>query len=267
MVARRIAGTVALAVLGAAAAADEPELITDRPDQTESSAVVPPGRVQVEAGWIFAREDEGGVETDAQEGPATLARIGLADPVELRLGWAGFVSEEVETGGATADVDGPGDTGIGVKLDLWDEEGRRPDLALIAGVSLPTGDSEVTSDRVDPAFRFSASHTLGERVGLGYNLGLAWSTEADAAGERDTVSSFVYTAAMGFAVADRVGAFVELFGGLGGSAGGCPRHSLDGGFTWLVRDNVQLDASAGFGLSDAADDVFVGLGVSARFPR
>jgi hypothetical protein len=34
-----------------------------------------------------------------------------------------------------------------------------------------------------------------------------------------------------------------------------------------VRPNLQLDAAAGVGLSSAADDVFVGLGLSVRLPR
>ncbi len=40
---------------------------------------------------------------------------------------------------------------------------------------------------------------------------------------------------------------------------------IDGGFTYLVRDTLQLDVAAGVGLSDEADDWFVGIGVSARF--
>lgn len=50
------------------------------------------------------------------------------------------------------------------------------------------------------------------------------------------------------------------------SASGGPSNSFDGGFTYLLRDDLQVDASAGVGLSDDADDWFVGLGLSLRFP-
>lgn len=43
--------------------------------------------------------------------------------------------------------------------------------------------------------------------------------------------------------------------------------SLDGGLTFGIRDNVQLDISAGVGLNRAADDWFVGAGVAIRVPR
>jgi hypothetical protein len=44
------------------------------------------------------------------------------------------------------------------------------------------------------------------------------------------------------------------------------QHYLNGGFTYLVSDDIQLDLRAGFGLSDAADDFFAGPGLSIRFP-
>jgi hypothetical protein len=34
-----------------------PELVTDRPDQTESSAVVPPGSLQIETGFIMGKDE------------------------------------------------------------------------------------------------------------------------------------------------------------------------------------------------------------------
>ncbi len=43
-------------------------------------------------------------------------------------------------------------------------------------------------------------------------------------------------------------------------------HFANGGFTFLVNNNVQFDFRAGIGLSDAADDFFLGPGLSIRFP-
>ena len=47
------------------------ELVTDRPDQTESSVVVPPGYFQLETGWGLARKGE----ENTHEFPTTLLRI------------------------------------------------------------------------------------------------------------------------------------------------------------------------------------------------
>ncbi len=237
-------------------------LITDRPDQTESSTIVPPDRVQIEAGWTLARSDAG---SDTGEAGSSLVRVGIDRRWELRLGWGGFVTTDADTGGP--EDEGPADTSIGAKLDIGGEHGARPETALILAATLPTGRDRVSSERVDPQFRFACSHTLSERVGLGYNLGAGWVSGRDGGGERHTLSRLVYTAAVGFDLAPRVGLFVEAFGDAGGSAGGPPAHALDGGLTWLVRGPLQLDLAGGVGLTDAAEEWFVGAGVSARLPR
>jgi hypothetical protein len=40
---------------------------------------------------------------------------------------------------------------------------------------------------------------------------------------------------------------------------------LNGGFTWLITENLQLDWRAGFGLNEEADDFFTGAGFGIRF--
>lgn len=80
-------------------AAEEMELVTDRPEQIKSSVAIPPGYFQIEAGWTATNDNESGTETESYEVSGTLASIGLTDRVDLRLGWAGYVSEETETAG------------------------------------------------------------------------------------------------------------------------------------------------------------------------
>jgi hypothetical protein len=242
-------------------------IVTDRPDQTESAVVVPAGLVQIEAGLVYEAADEAGVETKTVQLPSTLVRIGLADGLELRAGWDGVVNEQVDLGGGDVDESGTGDTSLGAKLELLEARGRRPQMALIVSSTLPTGDDALGSERLDPAFRLSTAHELTERVGLGWNLGAAWASEPDATGELDTLSVLEYTAALGLGLTERTGAFVELFGAVPLSAAGGPEHLFDGGFTHLARDNVQLDVSAGVGLSDDAIDWLAGAGLSIRLPR
>jgi hypothetical protein len=150
---------------------------------------------------------------------------------------------------------------------LFEERGPRPEAALLFGTTLPTGGGEFTSDRLDPSFRFSFSHTLTERIGLGYNLGMAWETLESDSGNRSTFTDVQYTLAAGFGLTDRLGGFVELFGDVPLSGPDGDAHSLDGGFTYLLRENLQLDAAVGVGLNDDADDWFVTAGLSVRLPR
>lgn len=267
---RTVAAAAAALLMAAslhAQPADVPELVTDRPDQTESAVVVPVGSVQVEAGWLLTRFEEGGDTLEIEEVPGTLVRIGLHERLELRLAWDGHVDEELETGGRRFGVSGAGDAAAGVKVAIAAEQGRRPESALLVHVGLPVGVSELTSDRFDPSWRLSFAHTLTERLSFGYNLGMAWASEETAPGTVETFSFGEYTAALGIGLADRLGAFVELFGEIPIDAPGGAAHSFDGGFTYLLRPNLQLDLASGVGLTDDAPDWFVGAGVSWRWPR
>ena len=44
-------------------------------------------------------------------------------------------------------------------------------------------------------------------------------------------------------------------------------HSFDGGLTFLICNNFQLDIFVGTGISELADDWTVGTGLSFRLPQ
>mgnify|MGYP001261280029 CR=1 FL=1 len=75
-------------------AAEEMELVTDRPEQIKSSVAIPPGYFQIEAGWTATNDNESVTETEFYEVRGTLASIDLTDRVELQLGGAGYISEK-----------------------------------------------------------------------------------------------------------------------------------------------------------------------------
>lgn len=260
-----VAGT-ALAQPGPGASDKEvPPLDADRPDQTEASTVVPKGTVQVEMGWSRNYNDDNGVETTSDASSSTLVRIGVHDRFELRLGFGGYIFEEVEIGGVKMKDAGAGDIEVGTKVAICEEDGMRPETAILASLSLPTG--AVTSNRPDPSARISCSHTVNDRVSFGYNLGFAFESEEDGGGTRHTLSSLEYTAVLGADVTERVGAYIELFGDAGMSRQGGPRNAVDAGVTYLLEENLRLDFAVGLGLSEDADDWFATVGFVYRWPN
>ena len=264
---------VALLVPATLAGQDPGAVVTDRPDQTESAEAVPSGFVQLELGWAIGREASGDVETDAFSAPSALLRIGVGGGVEIRVGLPAWISESETTLGGEFDRDGIGDGEIGFK---WAFGSGPVQTALLGGLSVPIGEDDFSTERFDPSVRFLLAHDVTDRVSFGYNLGLAWVTEdvdggagAGPAGGafRDTQVEAPYTFAIGFGLTDQVGAFVESFGAIGISDVRPSTHSVDGGLTLLLSDGVQLDLSGGVGLNDAAEDWFLGSGISLRLPR
>lgn len=255
--ARRAAGglVAGAAVLTAAggAGAQPPELVTDRPDQTESAAVVPRGLFQVETGYLFSRD--GGM--DAHAGPGTLFRIGLGARTELRLGHAGLVGRP--------DGRGADDGEIGAKVNLVPRaDDRRTAFALLGALSLPTGASGLSSGGADASFLAAFARELGPRLSLGWNAGAAWESSPARPGR---AAFLVCSLALGVGLTDRLGAFLEVFGDrqVGGATPAAA--AVDAGLTLLLTDVLQVDVSAGRGLRGPADDLFVGTGISLRWPR
>jgi hypothetical protein len=83
------------------------EIVTDRPDITEASTVIPVGSVQSENGVTWTKDR--GVST--WDLPETLFRIGLTSRTELRLTPPGYFNEIHPE----RMVAGFGDMSIGVK--------------------------------------------------------------------------------------------------------------------------------------------------------
>lgn len=244
-----------------AAADDPPELISDRPDQTESPNTVPPGFFQLELGASITVNDIGSFRRETLSLPETLLRIGLSERLELRLGWAGVQDEEVELSGRSFDLDGNGDTELGFKIGLSENAESGLTTALLVSTSVPTGDDEFTSDRFDPSIRFALGRPVSERIDLGLNVGVAIGSELNG-----ILSSAFYSLATGFGLTDRLGAYIEIFGDVGLSREGGAANYFDGGFTFLVRPDIQLDIEGGVGLSDNADDWYAGIGLVVFWP-
>jgi hypothetical protein len=236
------------------------ELVTDRPDVTESASIVPPGWLQAEAG---VSHEEAGIRTFAV--PGTLVRIGVAPWVEMRLGWSGLIDREGDcapgAAAAACETSGAGDAEAGVKVLLVERAGARPDFALIPSVSLPLGDEDVTSDGLDPSLTAAVANDVSSAVGWGVNAGVA--SVSPGRGPIDERSALAFwSGSLGFDLGERLGSFLEYFGEA--PEGEPALHAVDTGFTWLVTPHVQLDASAGVGLTDRSPDLFIGAGLAFR---
>lgn len=249
---------------GAAAQDSRPPLVTDRPDQTESTATVARGAFQLEAGLTWAQDSGSPVRLRRLDIPGTLLRIGLAGPLEGRIGfegWRRFTGDDSKTSGF-------GDLDVGFKYRAVEGNGAAPSVALIGTLVLPTGDDDVTGSdsRLDPSVRLAFAHALTDRLGLGYNVAVDWVSGEDGTGVVETTAAILYTITLGVALGGTTGAFIEAFGDKA-TWGGRWSHSADAGLTWQLTPTFQLDVAGGVGLNAAAPDWFGGLGASVRVPR
>jgi hypothetical protein len=114
----------------------DPEIVTDRPDITESSIVVPKGSLQFENGLTWTG-DNGQATLDL---PETLVRFGVSDRTELRIVVPNYFEGLTGPTGAS----GFGDVAVGMKQQLGPLPGG-VDLSVIVALSLPTGADQISS--------------------------------------------------------------------------------------------------------------------------
>lgn len=221
---------------------------TDRPDQTETPALVPKGMFQVETGFSIQKND---ANSTTQTLPSTLWKYGINDHFELRL-ITEFTNEKV----FDEKVSGFNPILIGCKIKIADEKGIVPKTSFIGHISLPNAASkEFKSEYFAPEFRFVMQHTLSKKVSLSYNLGAEW----DGFSPEPT---FIYTVATGYSITEKIGSYIELFGFAPQQQ--MANHNFDGGFTYLISPNFMVDASAGVGITENAPDHYWALGFSFR---
>ncbi len=240
---------------------DEP-LASDRPDFTEASTTVGRGVVQLEMGYTLFGNDDGGTRTRSHSYPELLARIGvLADWLELRVAW-NHASEQETFNAVTGSVSGGEDLYLGMKLGLTSQFGIWPEMALMPQMTVPTGHPAFTAEKVLPGLNWLYGWDLLEW------LSFAGSTQGNLAVDEvgDDYFEFAQSFTFGYSLSERVGAYTEWFMLTpAGATAATTQHYLDGGFTYSVTNNLQLDIRAGVGISDASDDFFVGSGLVVRF--
>ncbi|MEZ5083214.1 MAG: transporter [Bacteroidales bacterium] len=238
-----------------------PDLITDRPDQTESSSTVPLKTLQIETGFIFEKFSDDTYEFEDWGIATTLLRYGLLDNLELRLGsnyQLSAIREKATDNDSTQQ--GVGALSAGLKVYITEEKGAWPEVALLADFTY----NQIGKLDYRPTYNYSVikmlfSHTLSNRFGLGYNLGFANNGE-------NAKGFFVYSLVFSTSLSKKISAFAEIYGNFDDSS--IPRNRIDGGFTFLLRHNLQIDASVGFGPEeDGISMWFANAGLSWRIPN
>ena len=183
-----------------------PDLITDRPDQTESAAIVPKGSLQIETGFVFEGDEAYQSKTENLALFTTLLRYGINQNFELRLGSAFLQNSHKPEQGDEVSTTGMAPIFAGIKFKMLEEEGLVPEMAFMATVEIPgSGQEDFSPEYLATDLRFAIGYSLTDRLGVGINLGSRWDgSNPQPAG--------VYSLVLGYGITDKISAFVESYG-------------------------------------------------------
>lgn len=225
-------------------------IISDRPGIGDGVSIVPKNGFQLETGLEMARFQPGSDYVFSQNTlPIALLRYGLSDKVELRLIQSYYFTDMPKLTGDYSN-NGFSNISIGSKLKLTENADNGIQTAALLELIVPTGSKDVASNKFYVSLRYLHSWDFSERGNLNSNIGAYWAEEQ--------AIGLTYSFAVGYAVNDKWGVFIEPFGDFYQFEDFS--ISIDGGVTYLINSRMQVDASVGTGLNN--DFYFIGLGFS-----
>lgn len=182
-----------------------------------------------------------------------LLRTGLANGLELQLGWQGPVWQQHKRAGFKTETDGLGDVSIGLKkaIDLKDD---RLSMAVLAEAIIATGNDEFTAHddiySLTSAVAYEFSDLIGTSITMRYEA---------------QNSNWAVTAipTMDYKIAGRLSGYSEFIYRKAESQD--YQYGLGTGLVYAINDRAQLDASVGVDLDGDVRSYNGGLGVSVLF--
>lgn len=234
-------------------------LVTDRPDATEASSAVAKGVLQIETGGLYESFEDNSVKSENYVFNNMLIRYGILDNVEFRLGWDFIEGQTTVNGNKLDNVNsGLSPLLLGLKINITEENGAMPEIALIGHVfPVFSASADYRPEYTGVDFRLSLSHTLSEKSSLGYNIGAQW-------GDDSLEAAAIYTVAYGYSITDKIGAYTELYGDLPEDSSA--NHYWDAGLTYLASNDCQFDIYFGTSITKS-QDLLLGLGLSYRIRK
>ena len=224
------------------------EIITDRPDVTNSSVVVPEGSLQIENGVnLSARDGDRSVD-----GTNTRLRFGIANCLEFLVDTPTYFSDI-----SNPQKSGFSDVAPALKWQISPVPGK-VDLSAVFGVALPTGSAGIAGPGAQPYLQFPWSWELRSGWGLS-GMFTEFFRPSDPISRRVTETTFVIEKK----VTERASLFVEYVGDYPESRS--PAQLLNSGGLYRLGPNQQLDFHVALGLNHNAPSYIVGVGYSVRF--
>ena len=243
---------LAVAFLAGPAVRAQESIITDRPGLGLNPVTVPAGTVQVEIGapaLAVAGESYAYAFT-------ALARLGVVPGLELRLGSAALYTLAVPATGGPRE--GAGDVEVGLKAAMPADDGI-PAVGIVLGLVLPTGAGGFTAG--EPVLNAAVASSLALPNDLALTATLAGAVPA----AEEALASGGLVLALGRPLTPALAGYVEAgYSLIEGPAGNDVAY-VGAGAAYLVAPTVQLDVFVDVGLTDAAADALLGVGLSARF--
>lgn len=242
--------------------ADLRELSTDRPDTTESPYTVDAGHFQLEWEVVsFGRDNSAGVKTETLTSSINL-KMGLSDNIDAQLVLEPRTRVETTTDAGNETDTGSNDTEVRLKFNMWGNDDGDTAFAIMPFVRLPThadvfGENGKTEGGVILPLAIKLPNDWDAAVELEINAVRNSANDG-------YVAEFQQSMTFGHAISGALSGFFEFVNIDRNEKGAQGEIYFDAGVLYLLSKNLQLDTGFNLGLTDAAQDSRVFVGISWR---
>ena len=181
----------------------------------------------------------------------TVLRAGVTEKLEVS-GVINWRRDDITSPEEGQILSGIGNTQIGARYNISKNQGAVPAIAIQGRALLTAQSQEYRRDKIGSKFILATGNKVNDWLSIGTNWGVLWS------GYGADPQSF-YALNFSFGLSDKIGAFAEIYGGLDEF-----NTYFDGGFSYLINLDLQLDLSAGWQGENNITDWFVDGGISYR---
>jgi hypothetical protein len=242
---------------------DEGEIETDRDSFTPATTTAPFGRWIAESAWSFI---DNRAVPDTHSLPEFVARYGISDWLELRLGWSyevGGASSSVSGNSSIEDSSGDGEIEresqmfYGLKAALTSQNGWRPRSAVTLQAGTPTSGKDTATQLITTyviGWQFSNRWKWDSAIRYGYD-----------SADGDHFNLWAPSTVLKIPIGEQWAVHAEYFGVFtqGRERDGV-HHYFSPGVHYLVNEDFEVGIRVGWGLNEQAANFFSNIGIGWR---
>ena len=239
-------------------APDRDRIEPDRPDVTNGAHLVGAGQFQIEVGGAYTRASR---ELTGFGSPV-LARVGVSDWLEARVGADGWVARTERNDRQS----GFGNVQTGAKLHLLSDSHGAPLVSVLPALNLPTASTSkgLGSGDVDYTLTLLMGTDVGARGHIDANYGIG---QIGSGGGQGHFTQHLLSVSASVSAGERWDPYAEVFWFSAQDPGGGAVAAVDFGAICHLRDHLALDGGVQLGVSRAAPDLSVFAGFSVGLGR
>jgi len=245
------------------------EMSTDRPDLTESPYTVDAGHFQFETDlWNYSYDRHNSARTDTKDEAHSFATInakaGLLPDLDVQFVIPVYnrTRSHDYTAGTVTRAQGFGDLTVRMKYNLWGNDDGQTAFGLMPFVKLPTAATGLGNNSVEGGLILP----FGMELPGGWSMGamLEFDILRDTGG-RGHHLDVIQTITFGHGIVGDLAGYVEFFSASSTESPTPWMATLNGGLTYGLTEDIQLDAGVNFGLTRSAPDLNPFMGITWRF--